>query len=92
MINELKAKIAPLNKIVSYYQRGLLSEAEFQREMAKANLSEKKANDLFGGIEDEDGFEDMEDEEGFDIDNGNETEEPEDMSGASDVPNENNER
>lgn len=30
MTNELKAKLARKNKIVEYYQRGLLSEKEFE--------------------------------------------------------------
>ena len=52
MFQSLKDKLAPKNKIVEHYQRGLLSESEFQREMSKLNLSEKRANELFGGIED----------------------------------------
>jgi len=52
MLQSLKEKIAPLNKIVSFYQRGLLSENEFQKEMAEVRLSEKKANDILGGVGD----------------------------------------
>lgn len=52
MIKELHAKLAPKNKLVSFYQQGKLSEDEFQNEMSRLNLSEKQANEMFGGIED----------------------------------------
>lgn len=52
MIKNLKEKLAPKNNLVDFYQHGLLSEDEFQREMARLNLSEAQANDLFGGITD----------------------------------------
>ena len=48
MTPELKAKIASKNKIVEFYQKGLLSDAEFNRAIKDEN---------------EDGFEDMENEE-----------------------------
>ena len=50
MTPELKAKIASKNKIVEFYQRGLLSDAEFNRAIKDEEESE-------------DGFEDMENEE-----------------------------